>query len=263
MPVILGIDAAWSVTQPSGVALIAGETAGLRLLSVASSYTEFSTGPGISRGSEPEAPALLERAAALAGRPVSLVSVDMPLARTPITRRRAADDAVSRAFGAMACGTHTPTPSRPGPLAARIKDGFAAAGYPLATRTATAPALIEVYPHPALVRLTAARYRLPYKIARARAYWPDVGPMERRPRVLDQWRSIIAALERQILDVATTLVLPDGDVPAIALKAFEDRLDAVVCAWVGACVLLGEARPYGDEDAAIWIPNAPDRRAAR
>src|SRR5829696_6343965 len=80
--------------QPSGVALIAG----LRLMSVASSYTEFCTGPGISRGSEPEPPALLERAAALAGRPVSLVSVDMPLARTPITRRRAADDAVSRAF---------------------------------------------------------------------------------------------------------------------------------------------------------------------
>ena len=139
MPVILGIDAAWSVTQPSGVALIAGETAGLRLMSVASSYTEFCTGPGISRGSEPEPPALLERAAALAGRPVSLVSVDMPLARTPITRRRAADDAVSRAFGAMACGTHTPTLSRPGPLAARIRDGFAA-GYPLATRTATAGA---------------------------------------------------------------------------------------------------------------------------
>ena len=46
MPVILGIDAAWSVTQPSGVALIAGETAGLRLMSVASSYTEFCTGPG-------------------------------------------------------------------------------------------------------------------------------------------------------------------------------------------------------------------------
>jgi predicted RNase H-like nuclease len=113
------------------------------------------------------------------------------------------------------------------------------------------------------VRLTAAGYRLPYKIASARAYWPDVGPMERRLRVLDQWRSIIAALERQILDVATTLVLPDRDVPAVALKAFEDRLDAVVCAWVGACVLLGEAGPYGDEDAAIWIPNAPDRRAAR
>jgi hypothetical protein len=109
--------------------------------------------------------------------------------------------------------------------------------------------------------VTAARFRLPYKIARARAYWPDVGPMERRLRVLDQWRSIIAALERQILDVGTTLVLPDRDVPAIALKAFEDRLDAVVREWIGACVLLDEARPYGDEDAAIWIPNAPDPKS--
>ncbi|MCM2500652.1 DUF429 domain-containing protein [Neorhizobium galegae] len=38
------------------------------------------------------------------------------------------------------------------------------------------------------------------------------------------------------------------------LEAFEDMLDAVVCAWIGACVLDGRARAYGDEASAIWVP---------
>jgi predicted RNase H-like nuclease len=38
------------------------------------------------------------------------------------------------------------------------------------------------------------------------------------------------------------------------MKAFEDMLDAVVCAWIGVTVLEGRARAYGDERSAIWIP---------
>jgi predicted RNase H-like nuclease len=38
------------------------------------------------------------------------------------------------------------------------------------------------------------------------------------------------------------------------MKAFEDALDAVVCAWVGACVMDGKAVAYGDDVSAIWVP---------
>nr|WP_245581779.1 DUF429 domain-containing protein [Rhizobium ruizarguesonis] len=38
------------------------------------------------------------------------------------------------------------------------------------------------------------------------------------------------------------------------MKALEDTLDAVVCAWVGACVMDGRARAYGDVESAIWVP---------
>jgi hypothetical protein len=31
-------------------------------------------------------------------------------------------------------------------------------------------------------------------------------------------------------------------------------VDAIVCAWVGIAVLEGRAEPFGDDDAAIWIP---------
>jgi predicted RNase H-like nuclease len=37
-------------------------------------------------------------------------------------------------------------------------------------------------------------------------------------------------------------------------KTYEDALDALVSAWVGMKYLEGNATPYGDSTAAIWIP---------
>ena len=31
-------------------------------------------------------------------------------------------------------------------------------------------------------------------------------------------------------------------------------LDAIVCAWVGACIVDGTAEAFGDQSAAIWVP---------
>lgn len=45
-----------------------------------------------------------------------------------------------------------------------------------------------------------------------------------------------------------------------ALKAFEDKLDAIVCAWVGICVIEHRATPFGDHDSAIWVPTAHSHR---
>jgi predicted RNase H-like nuclease len=47
---------------------------------------------------------------------------------------------------------------------------------------------------------------------------------------------------------------PAGAIPVTGLKRYEDSLDALVCAWVGAKYLEGEAVAYGDHTAAIWIP---------
>lgn len=61
-------------------------------------------------------------------------------------------------------------------------------------------------------------------------------------------------LDHEVAGIADALPLPRPDAPRGMLKAFEDMLDAVVCAWVGVRVLAGTAQPFGDEDAAIWIP---------
>lgn len=249
----MGIDAAWTHQQPSGIALVVSDGDGWRLLAADSAYDAFYR-RAAGDGAGFDANRLLAAAASLAGRPVTLVAADIPLAHAPITARRASDNAVSRLYGARHASTHTPSVTRPGPLADRMRAEFAAAGHELYTAAPLAGGLIEVYPHPALIELAGAARRLPYKITKAAKYWPDAGPGERRARVMEQWRRIVTLLDVRIAGVAALLPPPPQVAPARQLKAYEDALDAVVCAWVGICALEGNAIPLGDDDSAIWVP---------
>lgn len=205
-------------------------------------------------GSPPDVAALLAAAAVLCGQAIDLVAVDMPLARSAILGRRFSDNEVSRAYGSRKCGTYTPSVLRPGPLSDALTADFAKAGYPLCTETIAPPGLIEVYPHPALVELTGAAERLPYKASKVGTYWPSVGRAERRTRLYQQWREIVIALEGEIGGVTVALPELALDASIVDVKAYEDMLDAIICAWVGVCALEGRAVPYGNDDAAIWIP---------
>lgn len=261
MRVVLGIDAAWTLTQPSGVAIVTESTTGWQLIAVASSYQRFlaladkrqqaETRPS---GSSPDVPALLNAASSLCGKAVDIVAIDMPLARTPIIRRRTSDNAVSRAYGGRKCGTHTPSASRPGAISDNLRESFERAGYPLRTDDCEGRGLIEVYPHPALLELAGAKERLTYKAAKVRNYWPSLLPVERRMNLYRQWTQIVALLECEVAGV--TGAFPELEVAATGqqAKAFEDSLDAVICAWIGVCVLEGRAVAFGDQDSAIWIP---------
>ncbi|AYV45178.1 DUF429 domain-containing protein [Caulobacter flavus] len=256
---VLGVDAAWTATEPSGLALISDTGGEWRLLGVASSYDAYLAPADHDasqrwRGSVADPGRLLERSASIASAAVDIVAVDMPLAHEAITCRRAADNAVSRAYGGRACGTHTPSATRPGPISDNLRAGFALHGYDLLTTGLTRKGLMEVYPHPALVELAKAPRRLPYKMSKQRAYWPDLAPALRRERLLGEWRRIVTLLDHEIAGTAAMLPLPALDSPAWRLKAFEDALDAAVCAWIGACASAGGCSPFGDEIAAIWIP---------
>lgn len=245
---VLGIDAAWTPSNPSGVAVVSREGRQWRLNLVAGSYGAFLEATG-------ESASLTAAAGRLAGAPPAVVAVDMPLSRAPITGRRAADDAVSRAYGTRKCATHTPSATRPGAVGRDLQARLMQDGYALSTIRVSPPCLIEVYPHPALLSLTGARERLPYKAGRTRSYWPGLPIAERRVRLLETWRVITRKLEERIAGVLLALPLPDASARGAALKAYEDQLDAVVCAWVGIEALEGRAQPYGDETAAIWIPD--------
>lgn len=265
MPAILGIDAAWTTTEPSGVALVRKAAGFWECLALAPSYDSFiELGKGepvgwaeVPHGSVPDVPLLLDTARRLCQGPVDVVAVDMPLSTTPIVGRRAADDEVSTEFGSRGCGTHSPSEKRPGRLADRLRTGFESRGYPLVTKAAppgSSPALIEVYPHPALLSLCRAQYRVQYKVSRARRYWPPpTSPSERRAKLLAQWQEIIVALREHVTGIR--LDLPDpANTTSVALKRYEDALDALVCCWVGIEYITGRARPFGDAEAAIWIP---------
>lgn len=116
---ILGIDAAWTTSEGSGVALFwKGETGGWSCLALAPSYTTFLAladgnpvqwdAPGRFSDAGVDLNALLPAAEEIAGMRPTVVTVGMPLATVPIKGRRKADDDISTAFGAMGCGAHTP-----------------------------------------------------------------------------------------------------------------------------------------------------------
>ena len=263
MRAVLGIDAAWTAARPSGVALAVETATGWRLVAAEASYDGFiecaAGRPPTTRptGATPDVPALLAAATRLAGQAPALVAVDMPLAHTPITCRRTADDAVSRAYGGRSCGTHSPSAARPGALADTLRHDFAAAGYPLLTEAITPLGLVEVYPHPALVEWMQAPARLPYKVAKTRTYWPDLDRAARSARLIETWADIDAALDRRVAGVTDRLRAAS----ALPAKAREDLLDAIICCAVAIDALDGRAIPFGDADAAIWIPAAATARS--
>ncbi|WP_417580894.1 DUF429 domain-containing protein [Pelagibacterium sp.] len=250
---VLGIDAAWTAKNPSGVAAIADQGTGWRLIAAAASYQAFNIACGRSDHDPDTADALLESSTQIVGARPDLVAVDMPLARGPITGRRVSDNLISSAFGGHGASTHSPNMERPGAVGAAFSRGFSEAGYDLAVAQPDGPAMIEVYPHPALIALTGAARRLPYKMARIRKYWPELNPAERRVRLVAEWADIIKHLETEIGGLAL-LNPPPPDARGVTLKAFEDTLDAVICCWIGACVLDKRAHAYGDGFSAVWVP---------
>jgi predicted RNase H-like nuclease len=259
MKAVLGIDAAWTTSQPSGVALARHNGHGWELLLASPSYQDFIDGRGRwdgerPTGSTPNAVEIIAAGHRMAGADIGVVAIDMPLSRTPITSRRTSDNLVSSAYGSRKCGTHTPSASRPGLISDVLRTGFEAEGYPLATEEIQKPALIEVYPHPALVELADANERLRYKHAKARAYWPADPPTARRDNLIAVWREIIDLVDERIAGTRSALSIPDAGQPGFRMKAFEDMLDAVVCAWVAIEFLEGRAIAYGDQDSAIWVP---------
>jgi predicted RNase H-like nuclease len=268
MRAVLGIDAAWTLTRASGVALASQTNAGApwRLVAVAPSYQDFYA---LADGSEafpndnsPDPIRLLESSRQLCGFLPDLVAIDMPLARHPISGRRTSDNAVSSAYGARRCGTHTPSSIRPGRISDELTKGFAEAGFPLQTDSVGTPGLIEVYPHPALVELANAPERLCYKVSKTRRYWPTLDAIKRRERLFEVWACILELLDKQIAGVREkmpSLSLASGTRVA-DLKKVEDKLDAIVCAWVAIRAINGQATPFGDRDSAIWIPHAPASR---
>jgi predicted RNase H-like nuclease len=172
MALILGIDAAWTETGSSGIALLETLNGVRTLLAANSSYAEFleeDAGERQLSGVRPNAKLLLQRAENIGGAAVDLVAIDMPVAHTKIIGRRIADNAISGAFGAQWASTHSPNEMRPGPYGESLANLFVNAGYQLATDSlpvTVGRALVEVYPLVGLVRLINAAVRPAYKVAK-------------------------------------------------------------------------------------------------
>jgi predicted RNase H-like nuclease len=263
---VLGIDAAWTTKNPSGVALLVEEDKKWKLISCAISYKDFTHPLEVDEkptGEEPDFKKIIEVAGKKAARDISIVALDMPLSKESIEGRRKADQQVSIHYGARGAGTHTPNKEYAG-FFKKVCDDLDKQNYPLITGTPQERGAIEVYPHPALIELTKSEKRLPYKVDKIGRYWKDDTREERRKNLFAQWQIILDILKLQIPNLDEQISLPKSEIGSLSkikkwkLKAFEDQLDAVICAWVGVCFLDNQARAYGDETAAIWIPELND-----
>jgi predicted RNase H-like nuclease len=248
---VLGIDAAWTEKGTSGVALMSVESDDKQIIAANSSYSDFAP-----NGAENTAQRLLRAAATIGGAAVDVVAIDMPIARYGITGRREADNTIARTFARYGASTHSPSEARPGYFGRNLYLDFVREGYEIATdrQAQGSRAIIEVFPLAALVRLMHAATRPTYKVVKAKKYWPELTVTQSIEALLDQWRSIAIGLAAEIS--YTGIDIPDAcSVKSRAsLKPYEDKLDAIVCAWVGACYLEGRAEPFGDANAAIWVP---------
>jgi 23S rRNA A2030 N6-methylase RlmJ len=163
------------------------------------------------------------------------------------------------AFGGQGAAALPPNPAQPGALGVDYYNGLTAPAhcYTLAvdqnTKFASGHHLIEVYPHPALLTLLNAPYRVTYKSGKTNTYWPNTPVAERINNLLNVYRAINAALNNILGD--TGLQIPANVATLTALKPYEDALDALICAWVGICCLEGKTKAYGDNQSAIWVPD--------
>jgi predicted RNase H-like nuclease len=269
MPLILGVDAAWTETGSSGVALLDCAN-DWRLIACAPSYSSFiahaDSKPICWHRPQPsplDATKLLKAAEELGGGRVDVVAIDMPIASVPFSSRRAADQEISRKFGSAWAGTHSPNANRPGEYGRRVSTAFVDAGYPLVTSQRRSPALIEIYPLAALVRLLNVARRPIYKVSKCKAGWPDLTRDQRIAKLLEAWGSILECLNQGIVGLEFPVPEARNLQSLSALKPYEDALDAVISSYVGALFLSGSAQAYGDAEAAIWVPKVAALRSVK
>ncbi len=282
MIAVLGIDAAWASGNASGVALIRKlATSDWEYVAAApscASFIELTEGHPVNWEAVPRAGAIEpnDLLNAINGAwpdlDVRIVAVDIPVGIHRVRAKRFCDHAIDAIFRRAWAGTLPPTEDLPGPVSDQLMCNLRRAGYPLATcdnvqtdYQAEGRKTIEVYPHPAIVRLLNLKRRLPYKDGKRSRYWPKADTTTRRHNIATSFNTLHAGLTTPIHGI------PDDYKPTQkyaqgpnSLKKFEDTLDALVCAWVGACYFDSLAECFGDRNAAIWVPfpNNVDPNAA-
>lgn len=220
----VGLDLAWRPGNPSGWAVLEGDRAGVRLVESGTVATDEEILSALDR---------LDGAVH--------VAIDAPLVVPNETGTRPGDRALAARFSSARAGPHTANRAllrhagviRSESLAAALEArGFA---HEDPQQPASSPRrFFEVYPHPAMVSLFDLPERLRYKAKFPRAT---------RLRAFAEMIRHLHGVREPPLDLGAQ-ALRASDHRGRALKAFEDRMDAIVCAYVAARWTL---RPAGCE----------------
>lgn len=228
-----GIDLAWQ-SAPSGLALLeySGRRLHLRHLTRLAHQHEILPWLQSHLGTQP-----------------CYLGLDAPVLVHNPSGMRLADRLTHRLYGKQHAGAypiHLGLPFVPALLA--FVDQLRQAGFSTTLPTQpqeNARRLFEVFPHASAVRLFALPRILPYK----------KGPLAARAQALHQFRSLLAtqlaAREPSLRLPALPPVPPQGK----ALKALEDQLDAILCAYTAAHFWHWGTAKNNILDDAIVVPS--------
>jgi predicted house-cleaning noncanonical NTP pyrophosphatase (MazG superfamily)/predicted RNase H-like nuclease len=253
---ILGIDAAWTSKEPSGVAVLKYIKNGKHeLVKLARSYEEFIEGDidwsKDAAGSYPNMKKLLEVCKGK-GYNIEVAALDMPLSSTPIIGRRAAEKLRSSAYAKYGAATHSPTLESPCKVSEDIFSQLKANGLDFAYYYKEGAVFIQVYPHSAIIELLKLQKKLMYEVNKSSIYWPE----ERDKKLINNLNQLRNELSRYVanIDNFLPLLVNSKKYRTKTLKEYEDMLDAIVCGLVGCFYIDGNITVYGDEAGAIWVP---------
>ncbi|NJM05475.1 DUF429 domain-containing protein [Candidatus Gracilibacteria bacterium] len=245
--VFIGLDLAWSPQNASGVATLHGGEHGARLIAEPTLL-----------GSDDEIVAyIVQQAGALP----TIVAVDAPLTVPNTSGQRRAEAELARDFRRYEAGAH-PANRKLLSYNGRIRGeelvrSLAAAGFQQRAEIAVGQRdrrIVEVFPHPAMIALFGLQRTLKYKAR----------PQRSRETQLAAWHEY----RRHLLALRLTdpplhghealLLHKIDDLRGTALKAYEDRVDALFCAYIALYGLRwGEVRcrVYGSlEEGSIFTP---------
>jgi predicted RNase H-like nuclease len=246
----LGLDLAWSARNATGAAALRLDTNGTATLTA---HDLLLTDDEIAAW-----------VAAHSGSGAVVVAVDAPLLIPNETGRREADAAISARFARFHAGAHpanrkklAATGTWRGDTLRERLSGLAIQYAALVPARSPGRWVVEVYPHPATITLFGLDRILPYK---AKAKYSKTMRFEALHRFLTHLQALQEpAFAPGVLEPFAAQLTPD--LRGKALKSWEDRLDALMCAYIAAYAWWwGPERTaiFGDpERGSILVPMPP------
>lgn len=235
MRIFAGIDLAWGDRRDSGVAVLRLQGSHLQEAMPTSTVrtdAEICNCLNVFREAE-----------------VLVIAVDAPLVVPNETGERPVEREMRRRFARQHAGCHPANrrllgnPPRGERLCHLLCEELGVAVATAPSRGTACRVVFEVYPHAAMVKLWGLPRILEYKARKGR------GIAYRR----EQMQEYIRLLSRL---PAPHLHLPDWltEIPA-TLKPFEDKVDALFCAWLSARAWSAGGEVLGDlTTGSIWLP---------
>lgn len=214
----IGIDLAWSTKNTSGIAVIEGGEKRGRLLSADLVFSDQD---------------IVEYVKSNVGENDSFIAIDAPLIVPNESGRRKAEEIVGKLFRRYNAGAHPSNRKRLSQWSGKIRgeeiskllerQGFK--HDPYIKKFEKSKKFFEVYPHPSMVVLFNLEKIIPYKSKPKRDY-------ESRWNAFERYQMLMKRIDAPSLELNGFADANVRKLRASNLKNYEDKLDAVFCAYI-------------------------------